>query len=292
VTHYTEYWLHNLNPFLIRFGEDFGIRYYGMAYVLGFVVAYLLLVHYHRKGKSPLNSDRISNAFIAIIIGVMVGGRLGHFFFYDLEALRENPLVLLRVWEGGMASHGGFIGVALAILWLSRQEKMPPLRLSDLLVTVAPAGLFFGRVANFINGELWGKVTDVAWAVRFPKSAPYLPAELIPPRHPSQLYQAALEGLLLFLYFQLRIWRTQGQLRTGQMTGEFLLGYAVVRIVGEIFREPDADLILGLSRGTFYSIFLALAGVGVIIYAQTRPPVAPAEREARIERKMARKKPS
>lgn len=271
---YSEYWLHNLNPFLIRFGEDFGIRYYGVAYVLGFVVGYFLLVHYHRRGKSPLNADQVGNAFLAIIIGVMVGGRLGHFIFYDFQSLRENPLGLLRVWEGGMASHGGFIGVALAILWVARKEKIPALRFGDILLTVAPQGLFFGRMANFINGELYGKVSDVAWAVRFPQSMPPgTPAEFIIPRHPSQLYQGVLEGLLLFVYLQLRFWKSNAPLRPGQLTGEFLVGYAIARIVGEIFREPDpAGLIMGLSRGTFYSIFVAIAGVGFIIYAQTRKP--------------------
>lgn len=269
-----DHWVHDLSPYLIRFGEDFGIRYYGLAYVLGFVVAYALLAHYHRKGRSPLNSDQLSNAFLAIIIGVMAGGRLGHFIFYDFAALRANPLNLFRVWEGGMASHGGFIGVAIAILWIGRREKIGPLRVSDLLVTVAAPGIFFGRIANFINGELWGKITDVSWAVRFPQSVPPgVPVDAIPPRHPSQLYAAALEGLLVFAYMQWRFWKTPAQLRSGQLTGEFLIAYALARIVSEIFREPDpAGLIMGLSRGTFYSIFLALGGIGFIVFARSRSP--------------------
>lgn len=276
---FREFWLHDLSPFLIRFGETFGIRYYGLAYVLGFVAGYLLLVHYHRKGRSPLNPDQLSNAFLAIIIGVMVGGRLGHFLFYDFEALRENPLNLFRVWQGGMASHGGFLGVAGAILWVAKREKIQVLRFSDLLTTVAPPGIFFGRIANFINGELWGKVSTVPWAIRFPKSAPALPADQIPPRHPSQLYEAALEGLVLFLYMQIRFWISRAPLRPGQLTGEFLLGYAIARIVSEVFREPDASLILGMSRGSFYSLFLAAAGAGFIIYALLQKAAGPEPEE-------------
>jgi phosphatidylglycerol---prolipoprotein diacylglyceryl transferase len=265
---YTDYWLHDLSPFLIRFTEDFGIRYYGLAYVLGFVAGYVLLVHYHKKGRSPLNADQIGNAFIAIILGVLLGGRLGHFIFYELDSLRESPLRVFRVWEGGMASHGAFIGVALAILWVARKERIQALRFSDIVLTAAPPGIFFGRVANFINGELFGKISYVPWAVRFPKSMPGAHPEIIPPRHPSQLYEAALEGLVLFVYLQIRFWKSSAPLRPGQLTGEFLLGYAIARIVSEIFRQPDAELILGLSRGTFYSIFVAVAGVGFIVYAQ------------------------
>lgn len=263
-----DYWVHDLDPFLVRFTETFGIRYYGLAYLAGFVVAYLLLAVYYRKGRSPLNADQLSNAFFAIIIGVMAGGRLGYFLFYDFGALLENPLNLVRVWEGGMASHGAFIGVAAAIFWIAYREKIAVLRFSDILVTVAAPGIFFGRVANFINGELWGRVTTVPWAVKFPQSvAPGTPVEDIAPRHPSQLYEAGLEGLALFIYIQVRFWKSNAQLRKGQLTGEFLLGYAIARILSEMFREPDAALILGMSRGIFYSIFLALLGVGFIVYS-------------------------
>lgn len=264
-----DYWVHDLSPFLIRFGESFGIRYYGLAYVLGFVVAYFLLVHYHRRGRSPLNADALGNAFFAIIIGVMAGGRIGYFVFYEFGALRENPLSLFRVWEGGMASHGAFIGVALAIIWVARRERIATLRFSDLLVTVAAPGIFFGRIANFINGELWGKVSTVPWAVKFPQSVPAgTPVEEISPRHPSQLYEAGLEGLVLFIYIQLRFWKSQAPVRQGQLTGEFLLGYSVARILSEIYREPDAALILGMSRGIFFSFFLAAAGLAFVLYAQ------------------------
>jgi phosphatidylglycerol:prolipoprotein diacylglycerol transferase len=166
------------------------------------------------------------------------------------------------VWEGGMASHGGMIGVILATGWFARRNGIPMLHLWDLVATTAPAGLFFGRIANFINGELWGKPSTVPWAVIFPRSASPDQPDLLVPRHPSQLYEAALEGVLLFAYMQWRFWRSDtARERPGRLAGEFLIVYALVRIAGEAFREPDATLILGMSRGTFYSIFMIAFGL-------------------------------
>lgn len=272
-----DYWVHDLSPYLIRFSEQIGLRYYGLAYVLGFAIGYFLLSHYHKKGRSPLDADRLSNFFFAIIIGVMAGGRLGFFLFYDFDPLLENPLNLFKVWQGGMASHGAFIGVTIAVFWTAWREKIPVLRLADLLVTVAAPGIFLGRIANFINGELAGRLTTVPWAVRFPGTMPGVPPDQVPPRHPSQLYEAALEGLVLFIYIQIRFWLSRAPLHRGRLTGEFLLGYAIARIVSEVFREPDASLILGMSRGTFFSLFLAVAGIGLILYSRIRPVPPQAE---------------
>jgi phosphatidylglycerol:prolipoprotein diacylglycerol transferase len=176
-----------------------------------------------------------------------------------------------------MASHGGFVGVVLALAWWVRRRGLPFLHVTDLVASAAPLGLFFGRIANFINGELWGKVTDFKYAVIFPQSArPGTPLALIEPRHASQLYAAALEGAVLFAFMQWRLWRSDAvRLQPGRLSAEFLLAYAVLRAIGEIFREPDAALIFGLSRGTFYSIFLALAGVALLLKTR-RPPAAPA----------------
>ena len=202
----------------------------------------------------------------AIIIGVIAGGRIGYMLFYDFSAFLRNPLLLLRVDQGGMSSHGGFIGVFLAVVWFAKKYNYPFLKLGDVIVTLAPLGLCFGRIANFINGELWGRVTNVPWAVIFPRSPmvydmashTFAPE----PRHPSQLYAAFLEGLLLFLYVQWRFWCTQP--KPGQIGGEFLIGYGIVRIFDELFREPDAALILGLSRGQFYSIFMIITGIIIL----------------------------
>jgi phosphatidylglycerol:prolipoprotein diacylglycerol transferase len=263
------YWVHHWSPFLGPHWGNLGLRYYGLAYVLGFLAAAWLLRRYARAGRSQLPADRIADLVFALVIGVMLGGRLGSFLLYHPEQLRDDPLSFFRVWEGGMASHGGFAGVLLALAWFSRSTKIRLLHLGDLIASVAPAGLFFGRIANFINGELWGKPTRVAWAVIFPKSAePGTPLHLILPRHPSQLYEAALEGALLFAFMQWRFWRSDAVLRRpGRLSGEFLLAYAVARAIGEVFREPDADvsLIFGLSRGTFYSLFLVAGGLWLIL---------------------------
>ena len=217
-----------------------------------------------RAGRSALDLNGIFDLMTWLIAGVIIGGRLGYFLLYQFDTLRHDPLVLFRVWEGGMASHGGMTGVAVALWLFARQRRTGFLQVSDLIVTVAPVGLFFGRVANFINGELWGRVATVPWAIIFEKTGGGTS-----PRHPSQLYEALLEGLLLFTFMQWRFWRGSAQARPGRLTGEFLLAYALVRAVGELFREPDAALLLGLSRGTFYSIFLLLGGI-VLIALSTR----------------------
>ena len=265
------YWVHDLSPFIVRFSENFGIRYYGVAYLMGFLGGALLLHAYSLAGRSKLPSTQISDLIIAIVLGVLLGGRLGYFIFYGSELLLHDPLVILRVWEGGMASHGGFIGVTLVLVWFSRNNKIPFLHLADLIASIASLGLFFGRIANFINGELWGMPSRVAWAVIFPSS----PKPLMP-RHPSQLYEAALEGALLFAFMQLRFWRTDvTRLQPGRLAGEYLIAYSIARAIGEFFREPDAGLILGLSRGTFYSIFLVTGGIALIVFTKRTPDAKP-----------------
>lgn len=260
-------WVHTPHPFLIRFGENFGIRYYGLAYLLGFVGAAWLLHRYHRAGRSPVPPVAIWDLLTYLIAGVLVGGRLGYFLFYQPGTLLHEPLALFRVWEGGMASHGGFLGVVIALAFFARRQGVPFLRLGDLVVSTVPLGLGLGRLANFLNGELWGKATDAPWGMIFVATGG---GNF--PRHPSQLYEAALEGFLLLAFVQGRFWRSAAvKAQPGRLSGEFLLGYALARIVCEHFREPDAALILGLSRGTFYSVFVAVAGAALIAYAR-RPP--------------------
>jgi phosphatidylglycerol:prolipoprotein diacylglycerol transferase len=266
------HWVDNLSPFLVRFSDSFGIRYYGLAYVLAFLIAALLLHLYWRDGRSSLNPKAQSDLMLAVVIGVLVGGRLGYFLLYSPQTLFREPLDLFRVWDGGMSSHGGFIGVCLALLWLVRKHKLAWRPVADVLVTLAPPGLFLGRIANFINGELWGKVSYVSWAVIFPKSASAgTPLMDIPPRHPSQLYEALLEGLFLTIYTQWRFWRSPvTRERPGHLAGEFLILYAVVRAIGEVFREPDASLLFGLSRGTFYSLFLVVGGLILVLTSRRK----------------------
>lgn len=264
------YWVHDLSPFLIKFSENFGIRYYGVAYLLGFVAAAGLLLLYQRHGRSPFGFNTITDLITVIVFGVLLGGRLGYFLLYQIDLLSVDPFAFFRVWEGGMASHGGFIGVLIALWWWSRRRQVPLLHVSDLIVTTAPAGLFFGRLANFINGELVGRITSVSWAVIFPHNEIDRGLVRAFPRHPSQLYQAALEGLLLLAYMQWRFWRSDAaRTQPGRLSGEFLIAYAIVRSIGEQFREPDASLLFGLTRGTFYSLFLI--GGGLYLIWRSRP---------------------
>lgn len=271
-----DYWVHDWSPFLIKFPENplglEGIPYYGLSYLLGFLAAWLLLKTYDKRGKFAINADQRASLMTYIMIGVMVGGRLGFMLLYDLQAFLADPLLFFRVYEGGMASHGGFIGVLVAVALFCRWQHFNFLKLGDVLVTVGPLGLMFGRCANFINGELWGRVATVPWAVIFPNSPerynPLIQSFTPDPRHPSQLYAALLEGALLFAYTQWRFWKCKTA--PGQLAGEFFVGYGIVRIFGELFREPDASLILGLSRGQFYSTFMIIGGAALIVCARKR----------------------
>lgn len=273
------YWVHTPHPFLIQFTETIGIRYYGLSYVLGFVGAAWLMQRYAKAGKSLLPEAKVWDFIVVLVIGVMLGGRLGSFLLYNPGQLFRQPLDFFRVWEGGMASHGGFVGVTVATWWYARRHKLPLLHLADLAVSAGPLGLMLGRIANFINGELWGHPTDVPWAVIFSES----PLPLVP-RHPSQLYEAALEGALLLAYGQWRFWRTKGpQLHPGRLTGEFLVGYAIARVICEQFREPDFGVspIWGMNRGAFYSLFMAAAGLLVIAISLRQPPLSASHPETK-----------
>jgi len=310
------YYVHDLSPFLIRFGGEIGIRWYGLSYLAGFLVGILLYRRLAAKGYSDLKPDQVVD-FITMgaLFGVLLGGRLGYLLFYDADRFFHDPLIFFRVWEGGMASHGGILGFALYTLWYARRHHLSFRNLGDNLVVVAPIGLFFGRCANFINGELYGRITDVAWAVQFPKEMfLYSPehltrllsrtatldprfnspdaiiagvaqseplrgilAEEIAPRYPSQLIEASLEGVLLFSLLWLI--RTKCRVSDGVLTGVFFIIYALVRIFGECFREPDAPLTGNLTRGQFLSLFMILVGLFFLIWAWMRPTYPDALRE-------------
>ena len=273
----TTHWVHDLSPFLIQFNETIGVRYYGLAYMLGFALAGWILYRAAVTQRLQLPAPAVADLMTALVAGVIIGGRLGYFVLYEPAVLFRAPWQLLQVWDGGMSSHGGFIGVGGAMAWFARGQRTPFLHLSDAVVAVAPLGVALGRLANFINGELWGKVTQWKWAVIFPASEPPgTPLAEIAPRHASQIYQSALEGFLLFTFLQWRFWRTSiASASPGRITGEFLIGYAIARSIGEAFREPDASLILGLSRGTFYSLFMIIAGVVIIVRSSKSPGLPP-----------------
>jgi len=271
---FSAHYVVEFDPFAFRFPEGFflqGVRWYGLAYLAGFLIAMLLFNAYSNAKRSPLSKDDNTSLITYLLFGVILGGRLGYMFLYDFHNFLDNPLIAVQIWKGGMASHGGFVGVVLAMLAFGAAKKVSFWTVSDIVVTACTPGIFLGRLANFINGELWGKVSDVPWAMIFPNSAPEGTAiSQIAARHPSQLYEAFLEGLLIFVYLQYRYWR--GNLPKGQVSGEFLAIYAIVRIVCEMFREPDVgvSLIFGMSRGTFYSVLTFFAGVAIIIYSRRR----------------------
>lgn len=267
------YWVHDLNPFAIQFPEGWffpGIRWYGLAYIAGFFCAILLLKYYNTKGKIKLDSNMCWGLASYLMVGILLGGKIGYWILYD-PLFWADPLQLIQNFNGqiaGMSSHGGFIGATIALFLFCRRYKCDFWKLSDALMTVAPPGIFFGRIANFINGELWGKATTASWGVIFPRSAPYTsyPVDWLLPRHPSQLYAAGLEGILLGIYLQWRFWRTET--KPGVIAFEGLMAYALLRIIGEQFREPDASLIFGVSRGVLYSVSIFFVALGGKLYQE------------------------
>jgi phosphatidylglycerol:prolipoprotein diacylglycerol transferase len=246
------------DPVLIQVGP-FAIRWYALAYIAGLVIGWRMLRRLVGRAPAVASADQADDYLSWATLGVVIGGRLGYVLFYQPARFLTDPLAIFAVWEGGMSFHGGLAGVIGATFWFCRRNAIPFWGFSDRVVTVAPVGLFLGRVANFINGELWGRVvaSDIPWAMIFPAAGPA-------PRHPSQLYQAALEGLALFVLMQILIRRDAVRARMGRLTGTFMVGYALARIVGELFREPDAFLgyfALGTTMGQLLS--LPMLGFGL-----------------------------
>ncbi|MBM4016438.1 MAG: prolipoprotein diacylglyceryl transferase [Planctomycetes bacterium] len=283
-----QFWQHDLSPDLVRIPfpkigaiqDGIPIRFYSLAYLLGLLAAWWLLRRLSRQRRIALDETGVADLIIPYaLLGVMLGGRLGYVLFYDVDAdgrwawLRA-PWKVVQIWEGGMASHGGILGVLVAMAWFARRRGVRLAHLLDLCCLTAPIGLCLGRIANFINGELWGRATTVSWAVLFPRTSlpdaefvqahPELHALLqqgLVPRHPSQLYEALGEGLLLFLL----LFGCHRRLlpRAGATSGLFLLVYGVARMVCELFREPDAQLgygWLGMTRGQWLSVGMVAAG--------------------------------
>jgi len=297
------YYLDNFSPFLVKFGPSFGIRWYGFSYLLAFFCGFLLLRWLAQRRYCALAPDKVGDFILLASLGVVVGGRLGFALFYRPAQLLADPLFVFRIWDGGMSSHGGMIGLTLATFLYARAQRISWLSLADNIAITAPVGLFLGRCANFINGELYGRPTTVPWAMQFPKEALDLPEigaralaaahaaqptignlnavieqartgdaalqrilhQVLTPRHPSQIYEAFLEGafLLTCLWF-LRLRTKQPR---GMLAGLFLLLYAVVRIIVENFREPDAPLTGPFTRGQTLSVMLIIGGICFVGYA-------------------------
>ncbi len=259
-----------INPILISIGP-FAVRWYALAYIVGIIAGwfYARAIISSEKlwgGPAPLTVVDFDDFVIWITLGIILGGRTGYVLFYNFEHFAANPIEIVQLWNGGMSFHGGVIGCVVAIVLFALRRGVPMLSLGDVTAAVAPIGLFLGRLANFINGELWGRPTDVPWAMVFPHGGPL-------PRHPSQLYEASLEGVVLFIILALLV-RSGALKRPGIVTGTFALGYGVARITCELFREPDAQLGFlwgGLTMGMLLCIPLIFAGIGVLVIALRQP---------------------
>ena len=256
----------DFNPVLLKMGP-LKVRWYGVMYVVAFFVAYFLLKAEVRKKAFPLDKDGVYDLLSYAALGVILGGRLGYVLVYNLPYYLSHPLDILAVWKGGMSFHGGFLGVIVAGWLFCRRRHLPFLRLADLAVLPVPIGLFMGRMGNFINGELFGRATDVPWCMEFPMGGPVC-------RHPSQLYEASMEGILLF---SILFFLSRKTLPEGVLFGTFIGLYGLFRTIGEIFRQPDPQLgfLLGpVTMGQVLSIPMILIGAAIVLtrFRVSRPP--------------------
>lgn len=264
----------------LRKGIDLGffeLRFYSLAYLAGILLGYWHLTKMIKEPGSPMAQRHADDLFFYCTVGIILGGRLGYATFYTggdtgVASLWLRPLDLLKLWEGGMSFHGGIIGVVAAIAWVCWRGKISFLRTADYIAVNVPFGMLFGRLANFVNGELWGRPTDVSWAMIFPED----PTQLA--RHPSQLYQAGLEGALMVAVMLWLFWRTRARWRPGLMVGVFTAGISLARFVAEFFREPDAQLAefareSGLNMGQWLTIPLIVLGIALVAHALMRPPL-------------------
>jgi phosphatidylglycerol---prolipoprotein diacylglyceryl transferase len=255
----------------------FPIRWYALAYIFGILLGWVYgraIIRNQRNwgGPAPLTLIDFDDFILWVTLGIVIGGRSGYVLFYNLPHFIEHPWEIFEIWTGGMSFHGGFLGCVVAVMAFAHQRKIPILSLGDIVCAVAPIGLLFGRLANFINGELWGRYTDVPWAMVFPRAVPPIP------RHPSQLYEAGLEGLVLFVVLGLMV-RAGALRRPGLVLGAFAAFYAVARSFCELFREPDVQLGFlwgGMTMGMLLSSPLFVAGVLLIAFAlRRRQPAYP-----------------
>ena len=259
------------DPIAISIGP-IAIRWYALAYICGIVIGWIYARQMIKNeklwgGPAPITLAQMDDFILWVTLGIIVGGRTGYVLFYNLPFFIQHPAEIFELWKGGMSFHGGFLGCVAAVMWFARRNRVPILSLGDMTTAVAPIGLFLGRLANFINSELWGRPADptLPWAMVFPNGGPL-------PRHPSQLYEAGLEGILLFTILAVMI-RMGALKRPGLVLGSFILGYGVARIIGEHFREPDPQLGFlwgGLTMGMLLSVPMVIIGVIMVVMAWRR----------------------
>ena len=255
-----------LNPIALDLGF-FQIKWYSLAYISGILLGWWYLLKLLAQPGAPMARRHADDLVFYATLGIILGGRLGYVIFYAPEMF-GSPWKILKLWDGGMSFHGGVIGTSIALILFARANKLNWLRVHDYVACCVPFGLFFGRLANFVNGELWGKATDVSWAIVFPTGGPV-------PRHPSQLYEAALEGVVLFLVLWFAFWKPKARYAPGRLVGLFVLGYGVARFIVEFFREPDSQLAefaarTGLHMGQWLCVPMILGGAYLIATSAKR----------------------
>lgn len=275
------------------FGIEFSLRWYALAYIAGLGIGWQMIVwavkrpHLWPNDKSPMEPAKVEDLLGWVVVGVILGGRLGFVLFYQPAYYLSNPLEILKVWQGGMSFHGGLLGVIAAGVLFCRRYKIPMMQVSDAMAFVIPVGLFFGRMSNFINAELWGRPTDMPWGVIFPGAAAQDCPDVVGQcaRHPSQLYEAALEGVLLGILVWVLVTRFNAFKRSGLISGVFFAGYGLSRFIVEFFRQPDAQFVtpdnpvglalhingFGLTMGQILSLPMIAVGLFFFLYARRRP---------------------
>ena len=256
-----------LDPVLVQLGP-LAIRWYSLGYLAGILVGWWYLLKLIARPGAPMARRHADDMVFYATLGIILGGRLGYVLFYKPFFYLENPLDIVKLWDGGMSFHGGVIGTSLGIFYLARKNGLNWLRVHDYVACCVPFGLFFVRLANFVNGELWGRPTDVPWAVIFPTGGEV-------PRHPSQLYEAGLEGILLFLILWFLFWKTESRYQPGRLVGAFLLGYGLFRFLVEYYREADSHLVdfalqTGLHMGQWLSVPMIVGGAWLIATSNRR----------------------
>jgi phosphatidylglycerol---prolipoprotein diacylglyceryl transferase len=254
-----------LDPVALDLGF-FQLRWYSLGYLAGIIVGWWYLLRLIDRPGAPMARRHADDMVFYATLGILLGGRLGYVLFYRPGFYLQNPAEIVQLWDGGMSFHGGVIGTTLGILWMARKHGLDWLRVHDYVACCAPFGLFFVRLANFVNAELWGRPTNVPWAVIFPSGGEV-------PRHPSQLYEAVLEGPVLFLILWYLFWKTDARYQPGKLVGTFILGYGLARFAVEFVRQPDAgleNLSWGLSMGQTLSVPMILGGLYLIATAKGR----------------------
>jgi phosphatidylglycerol:prolipoprotein diacylglycerol transferase len=263
-THWTAL---GLSPVALQLGPV-AVRWYSLAYITGILAGWWYLLKLLAQPGAPMARRHADDFVFDATLGVLLGGRIGYVLFYRPDYYLQHPVEILKLWEGGMSFHGGAAGVLIAILLFCHRKGLSSLRVTDYIACVAPIGLFFGRLANFVNAELWGKPTTVPWAIVFPGAGDV-------PRHPSELYEAGLEGLALFLILSLLFWKTDARYKPGFLAGSFVLGYGAFRFFVEFFREPDEQLVefarmTHLHMGQWLCVPMILVGLYVVLTAKGR----------------------